>query len=133
LEQNRHGKKITMVDEASLKKIKAELLNGLESQKAGNQGRARVCARRAAGWAIQEYLEKQEQPLPSTIALNLIKHFSTLDGHSTQMTEVLQHLLLRVQKDSFEEEAYYPIEGVDLVAEAHWLVEELLEEKFPLE
>ncbi len=119
--------------ENSLQKIEKELLNGLASQKAGNQGRARVCARRAAGWAIQEHLQQRGMPVPSTIALELIKHFAAFEGHPDQVNQVLHHLLIRVEKDSFEEDSYYPIEGVDLVAEAHWLVQQLLEIEFPLE
>ena len=121
------------MDGNSLQKIKNELHNGLASQIAGNQGRARVCARRAAGWAIQEHLQQQGKPVPSTIALELIKYFASLDGHPDQVSQVLHHLIIRVEKDSFEEESYYPIEGVDLVAEAHWLVQELLGIEFPLE
>jgi len=128
---NTKGKHVT--NEKSLQKIKKELLDGLNSQTIGNEGRARVCARRAAGWAIQEHLEQQGKPIPTTIALELIKYFATLKSHSEQVSQILHHLLLRVEKDSFKDEAYYPIEGVDLVAEAHWLVQELLEIEFPLE
>lgn len=122
-----------MSDKIPLQKIKNELLHGLESQKAGNQGRARVCARRAAGWAIQKHLQQSGKPVPSTVALELIRYFSELEGHSDQVDEILHHMLIRVEKDSFEEEAYYPIEGVDLITEAHWLVQELLGTEFPLE
>jgi hypothetical protein len=40
----------------------AELAAGLAAQKAGNHGRARVCARRAAGWAVRAWYEQREGP-----------------------------------------------------------------------
>lgn len=122
-----------MIDDKTRQKIEKELHNGLDSQKAGNEGRARVCARRAAGWTIQAHLQLTGKPVPSTIALELIKHFATQEGHSNRMTQTLHFLTVRVKKNAFEEESYYPIEGVDLVAEAHWLVEELLGIDLPLE
>ncbi|MBN2043520.1 MAG: hypothetical protein JW757_00765 [Anaerolineales bacterium] len=115
-----------MTDEKTLQKIKSELLNGKKSQAEGNEGRARVCARRAAGWAIQEFLLQNGEPIPSTIALELIKYFAALEDHPEQVYQTLERLTIRVAKDSFEEEAYYPIAGVDLVKEANWLIQELL-------
>jgi len=38
--------------------IKEELLLAKQSRLEGNEGRARVCARRAAGAAVNEYLQK---------------------------------------------------------------------------
>jgi hypothetical protein len=121
-----------MTDEKIIQQIRKELLHGKQSEADGNDGRARVCARRAAGLAIKEYLLQMGQPLPSTIALELIKHLSTLEGLSDQVYRTLHHLTIRVEKDSQEEEAYYPIEGIDLVSEAHWLVKELLGVEIPL-
>ena len=122
-----------MTDEKIIQKLTAELLNGRKSQQAGNHGRARVCARRAAGWAIQEYLIHQGKPISSTIALDHIKHLSTVEGFSDRIYQTLHHLNIRLKKDSLEEDAYYPIEDVDLVSEAHWLVEELLQIDLPLD
>lgn len=42
-------------------RINAELALGRASA-AGNPGRARVCARRAAGWAIQAWYQQREGP-----------------------------------------------------------------------
>jgi hypothetical protein len=122
-----------MTDEKIIQKLTAELLNGRKSHQAGNHGRARVCARRAAGWAIQEYLMNQGKPISSTIALDQIKHLSTIEGLSDRIYRTLHHLTIRLKKDSLEEDAYYPIEDVDLVSEAHWLVEELLQIDLPLD
>jgi len=115
-----------------IEKIRQELHLALKSQASGNQGRARVCARRAAGWAIQEHLRQQGLSLDSNNALDHIKYFATLNQPSEKISAVLHHLMIRMEKESLDSEAYYPIEGVDLVAEAHWLAEELLQTKLDL-
>jgi hypothetical protein len=115
-----------------IQKIKKELLTAERSRISGNEGRARVCARRAAGWAIQEHLRRQGEPFDSTNALDSIKFFATRDGLPEEISAVLRHLTIKLEKDSMNEEAYYPIQGVDLVQEAHWLAENLLDEKIDL-
>lgn len=115
-----------MSDQNALQKITSELALGYQSQKEGNEGRARVCARRATGWAIEEALGRKGTILESSNALKHIQYYATLEGHPEKVYQVLHHLTVKLEKDSLEEDAYYPIEDVDLVAEAHWLVEELL-------
>lgn len=43
-------------------KIEQELENALAAQAEGNPGQARVCARRAAGWAIRAYYRRVDGP-----------------------------------------------------------------------
>ena len=112
--------------------ITQELKLAALSQERGNEGKARVCARRAAGWAIQEYLRQQEISIGNNNALDHIKYFAAQNGHSPQIAAVLHHLLVKLEKESLESDAYYPIQGVDLVREAQWLVEELLQTKLDL-
>ena len=115
-----------MVDKSSLEKIKMELERAYQPQQEGNEGRARVCARRAAGWAIEASLGEEGKVLDRSNAYKHIQYYASLPGHNQKVYQVLHHLTVRLAKDSPEEDAYYPIEDVDLVAEAHWLVEELL-------
>ena len=85
-----------------------------------NEGQARVCARRAAGIAIREYLTRKGIHHPSTSAydlLNLIKDDPLL---SIDMRLIAEHLTLRVT-----EEFKLPVDA-DLVAEARKLCDELL-------
>jgi hypothetical protein len=116
-----------------IQKISQELKLARQSQASGNQGRARVCARRAAGWAIQEHLRRQGISLQSNNALDHIKYFSTQAGHSQQVYAILQHLTVKMEKESLDSDSYYPIQGVDLVSEAHWLAEEMLQVKLELD
>jgi len=85
-----------------------------------NEGQARVCARRAAGVAIREYLARKAMRPLSTSAydlLNLLKDDPLL---SSDLKLIIDHLTLRVT-----EEFKLPVD-VDLVAEARALCNELL-------
>jgi hypothetical protein len=85
-----------------------------------NEGQARVCARRAAGMAIREYLTRNGTRVPSMSAydlLNLIKEDALLPS---DLKRVADHLTLRVT-----EEFELPIQA-DLIAEARLLCDWLL-------
>lgn len=85
-----------------------------------NEGQARVCARRAAGIAIRDYLSRKGTRLPSRSAhdlLNFIKEETLLPP---DLKLVADHLTLRVT-----EEFKLPI-NADLIAEAKALCNWLL-------
>ncbi len=85
-----------------------------------NEGQARVCARRAAGIAIREYLTRRGTRVPSMSAydlLNLLKEDALLPP---DLKLAAGHLTLRVT-----EEFKLPVEA-DLIAEAHLLCNWLL-------
>ena len=85
-----------------------------------NEGQARVCARRAAGIAIREYLTRNGTRIPSMSAydlLNLLKEDALLPPDLKLVTD---HLTVRVTED-FE----LPVQA-DLIAEARVLCDWLL-------
>ncbi|MGQ0603583.1 MAG: hypothetical protein ACT4QE_18035 [Anaerolineales bacterium] len=43
-----------------LNKVERELQHALAAQAEGNAGKARVCARRAAGWAIRAFYQRMD-------------------------------------------------------------------------
>ena len=100
--------------------MQIEFDRAVQARSRGNEGQARVCARRAAGIAIREYLTRQGIRLPSSSAydlLNLIKD----DPHlSPDLKQIAEHLTLRVT-----EEFKLPVDA-DLVAEARTFCEQLL-------
>lgn len=103
--------------------IQAEFERAAQARERGNEGQARVCARRAAGIAVREYLSRKEIRLPSASAydlLNFLKEDSALPSH---LKRIAEHLTLRVN-----EEFKLPI-NADLVAEAKQFCEELLNKK----
>jgi hypothetical protein len=101
-------------------KIKKEFDLADIARSNNNEGQARVCARRAAGIAIREYLARQGIRPLSTSAydlLNLLKDDPLL---ASDLKLIIDHLTLRVT-----EEFKLPVDA-DLVTEARTLCNELL-------
>lgn len=98
----------------------AEFEKAEKARARGNEGQARVCARRAAGIAAREYLTRRGIRILSTSAydlLNLLKNEPTL---APELRQIADHLTLRVT-EGFK----LPVDA-DLVAEARTFCEELL-------
>jgi len=91
-----------------------------EARARDNEGRARVCARRAAGIAIREYLARQGRPIPNSSAYNLLRQLRDEPGLSPELIRACDFLTLRVNK-----EFKLPVE-MDLVSEARKLCQGLL-------
>jgi hypothetical protein len=96
--------------------IKLELDHALAARENGMEGRARVCARRASGYAIRAYLEDRRIDTPDISALALIRQLDSLSSVSPRVKAVTEHLLMRVDANFT-----LPVEA-DLIAEATWLV-----------
>jgi len=99
--------------------VKLEIDHALAARENGLEGRARVCSRRAAGYAIRAYLDNRRVDTPDISALALIRQLNSLPGASLQVKAVTGHLLMRVDED-FK----LPVEA-DLIAETMWLVDYL--------
>lgn len=101
-------------------KLEKELETAAVARSRGNEGMARVCARRAAGIAVGEYLTRlgYEVHTPSVIAR--LRFLLSLPNIPSGIHEVAEHFLLHI-----DEQHKLPIEA-DLVAEARWLVTALL-------
>lgn len=104
----------------TITKIEKEFEQAQKARSDNNEGRARVCARRAAGIAIRDYLTRKGISPSSQSAydlLNLIKEEPLLPP---DLKLVAEHLTLRVT-----EEFKLPIDA-DLIAESRQLCEWLL-------
>ena len=104
----------------TMEQIKAEFERAEQARAKNNEGQARVCARRAAGIAIRDFLTRRGIRPPSTSSydlLNLIKDEALLPP---DLKLVADHLTLRVT-----EEFKLPVEA-DLVAESRQLCDWLL-------
>lgn len=86
----------------------------------GNEGMARVCARRAAGIAVGEFLHRHGMEFSNPGAYARLKFLLQLPQISPAVQEVVNHFLVRVNLDRS-----LPIHA-DLIAEARWLANELL-------
>ena len=98
----------------------SEFAKAEEARAKGNEGQARVCARRAAGIAIREYLTRRGQRVPSVSAVDLLNLLKDDPHLSPDLKLIADHLTLRVT-----EEFKLPVDA-DLVAEAKKLCDELL-------
>jgi HEPN domain-containing protein len=100
--------------------IEAEFQKAEEARQRGNEGQARVCARRAAGIAIREYLLRQGIRPPSASAYDLLNLLKNDPQLSPDLKRIANHLTLRVN-----EEFKLPV-NADLIVEARRFCKELL-------
>lgn len=79
--------------------IKEELLLAKQSRLEGNEGRARVCARRAAGAAVKEYLEKKGITQKQENAIQSLLILGQLEKLPTRVQKAVDWLVQRVNLD----------------------------------
>jgi hypothetical protein len=79
--------------------IEAELSDALVSRENANEGRARVCARRAAGMAIGIYFERNVGERPPQSAYKLLQWFSQREEIPEDLQQSAERLLVRVTPD----------------------------------
>jgi len=104
----------------SKSEIASELEKAELARARGNEGQARVCARRAAGIAIREYLIRKGIRPPSVSAMDLLNLLKEDPLLSPDIKLIADHLTLRVTED-FK----LPV-NADLIVEARTLCDELL-------
>ena len=97
-----------------------ELDQAEAARKAGNEGMARVSARRASGIIIKGYLVRQGIYTSTPSAFERLEILIDLPYVTEQVKQVAVYFLLRVNPDYM-----LPVD-VDLIAEARWLAQELL-------
>jgi hypothetical protein len=100
--------------------IQAEFDRAAQARQRDNEGQARVCARRAAGIAVREYLSRRGTRLPSSSAYDLLNLIREDPLVPADLKQIAEHLTVRVT-----EEFKLPID-VDLVAEAREFCDRLL-------
>ena len=100
--------------------IQAEFERAEQARARGNEGRARVCARRAAGIAAREYFTRRGEVIRTPSAYDLLNRLAEEQSLSAELRQSARYLTLRVN-----EEFKLPV-NVDLVAEARKLCDELL-------
>lgn len=88
-----------------------------------NEGQARVCARRAAGIAVREYLSRRGMTALPSSAYDLLKFLLELRDQPAEVLQSAGYLTLRV------DERFKLPERVDLIQEARALRERLLPEE----
>jgi hypothetical protein len=86
-----------------------------DAQVAGLEGRARVCARRAAGLLIQKFLETQRIIFPKMNSLDLIKYLQQTTD-SPELVLLLSHYSEKVTFDHQLGSNFDLVENLPLLA-----------------
>jgi hypothetical protein len=89
----------------------------------GNEGKARVCARRAAGIIFNEYFRQKSILTPPPGAYDAIRFFHTLPEITDDIHNIAGHFLERVDKN------FALPDNVDLIQDARWLAQRLLSQE----
>ena len=100
--------------------LQAEFERAETARTAGKEGRARVCARRAAGVAIREYFRRRGIPIRTPSAYELLNLLARQPDLSADLRQAAIHLTSRLTA-----EFRLPLD-VDLIAEARRLCNALL-------
>lgn len=79
--------------------IEAELARAVEAQRTGNPGRARVCARRAAGWAIRAWYRRQGGSGWGGDAMQQLQRLQAEDSVPEAVREAAKRLMTKVDFD----------------------------------
>jgi hypothetical protein len=97
-----------------------ELDMAIAARASGNEGRARVCARRAAGLVVGEYFARRGISPIKPSAYDRLQDIRNLEDITGDVSLVVDHLLLRVDTNQ-----QLPV-PVDLIEDARWLKSRLL-------
>jgi hypothetical protein len=99
--------------------IEGELRRAEMARDQGNEGRARVCARRAAGAALRDTLHQAgSEQIPSS-AIDLLHEARDLPGLTERARVAVERLLQKV------DEGFTLPQSWDLIGEARILIAEL--------
>lgn len=104
------------------KQFDAEIKMARSAREKGNDGMARVCARRAAGIVVGAYLNSEGFALPGPSAVERLKYLASLPTCTQEMQLIINHMLIKVTP-----EYKLPIEA-DLIADAQRLRQLLLKD-----
>lgn len=100
-----------------------EIEHALLARSQGNEGMARVCARRAAGIVIGEYLHQRGLADIHYSAYECLSRFLDLPDIDNAYKQVVGHFIMKVNPE-------HNLPGdADLISEAIWLKTHLLEGK----
>jgi hypothetical protein len=101
-------------------KFQQEIEGAERARQAGNEGMARVCARRAVGAVVEEYFSRHGIAGSGHSAYDRIRQLIADPGTGDEIREIAGHFLVRITPDQ-----QLPIQA-DLIKEARWLADYLI-------
>lgn len=106
-------------------KINTEFDQAQKARSQGNEGRARVCARRAAGIAIREYFIRSGRRVTELSAYELLNNLEKSPEVAPDLKQIASHLTMRVSEN------FTLPDDMDLVEESRQLCRALLSDWNP--
>ena len=97
-----------------------EMNHAVQARSSGNEGMARVCARRAAGIVVNEYFRRAGYTQPGLSSYQSLKNLIDFPEASPHAKEIANHFLIVVDKN------HCLPEDIDLLVDAERLVNELI-------
>ncbi|MHB0923061.1 MAG: hypothetical protein ACYC3H_03745 [Bellilinea sp.] len=117
-----------MFDSITQTALDQELFCSENARLTGNEGKARVCARRAAGIAVRALFNASGETIRDPSAFAVLNHLGQLETTPGHIKEAIARLLTRVAPDYT-----LPIQA-DIIADARvliaWAAEQIKEIKF---
>jgi len=100
-------------------RILDELRKAWQERHEGHEGKARVCARRAAGWAVGELYRRRAltADVPSSV-IGLLAWFRELEEVSPDLREAANRLTRRVRLDHTLPHAQDPLDDAEQIVRA---------------
>lgn len=100
--------------------LNSEFVRAEKAREDGNEGRARVCARRAAGIAIREYFNRTGRQVSGSSAYELLNSLEKSPDILPELNHKISNLTMRVSED------FTLPANVDLIEESRQLCRALL-------
>lgn len=88
-----------MARDVGLDEIRRELSQAERSRQEGREERARVCARRAAGWSVGRFYRDEIGEIPPTSALALLRWYRDLSDAPEPLRAAAGRLAIAVNED----------------------------------
>lgn len=101
--------------------VRKELAAADAARARGNEGMARVCARRAAGWALKAHLGEAGVNLDTNSVIEHFRHMLAQDDTQAEQRALIEHLRMPKLRPNLEEDSFFP-EDIDLIADARALI-----------
>jgi hypothetical protein len=103
-------------------KSRQDFAQATKARAEGNQGLARVCARRAAGWAATAYLTQHEKTLVKPTGFENIQQLAHIDIQSGDAKAIIERLTSNLETKTEEGEEAWPAD-LNLISDAYQLIE----------
>ena len=98
-----------------------DLFRADEARREGNEGRARVCARRAAGWAASAFLDENKYADLRNSGFQNILQLAIYFEKDERIVALCDHLSASLEKD-FPDDTSHLAPNIDLLADARDLI-----------